>query len=354
VEVLAITGTTATPLSRGFEIFYDTEILVIIHRVKSKSSGLASTFVWCWLGRKSTLGDREEHKVDDLAKRYGTSAKFVHQLAEPAELVQVLGGQLAIRQGSRMHWSTENTTMHLVRSFRNIILIDENDLSIKNLCSAFSYCVTVLGSVYVWNGRGSTDQERKAVLQYATTFSTDSIPPTVLTEGDDDDDEMFWMILGDEDFANADYWRWRRSSPSVDPSIWRININDPSTPVSAVEFISIEQELHKAIYVINCIWEFFILVGREARSNRRAIEFALDLAKELSSEAASSRPYVPTVHVLVLPSQLPLDLRLGIRDLDEAWVNDGETPDHMNLLHYSEATDHVRQAILSFCMSRIN
>jgi len=74
VEVLAITGTTATPLSRNLDIFYDSEILAIVHRTKSKSTGLASTTVWCWLGRRSLLGDREERKIHDLSKRYGTSA----------------------------------------------------------------------------------------------------------------------------------------------------------------------------------------------------------------------------------------------------------------------------------------
>jgi hypothetical protein len=74
VEVLLLTGTSATPIAGAIDIFYESEILTIIHRIKSKSSGLASTFVWCWLGRRSNFGDREERKLHELAKRYGTSA----------------------------------------------------------------------------------------------------------------------------------------------------------------------------------------------------------------------------------------------------------------------------------------
>ena len=55
-------------------VFYDTEILAIVHRVKSKASGLASTSVWCWLGKQSCFRDREEKKLHELSKRYGTSA----------------------------------------------------------------------------------------------------------------------------------------------------------------------------------------------------------------------------------------------------------------------------------------
>lgn len=37
----------------------------------------------------------------------------------------------------------------------------------------------------------------------------------------------------------------------------------------------------------------------------------------MSEKLAPTRPYAPTVHVLVLPSQLPIDLRLTFRDMDE-------------------------------------
>lgn len=40
--------------------------------------------------------------------------------------------------------------------------------------------------------------------------------------------------------------------------------------------------------------------------------------QSLAKLVADDRPYQPTVHVLILPSQLPLDLRLHFRDLDEA------------------------------------
>ena len=119
IEVLAITGTTARPVPRNIDIFYDSEILAIVHRTKSKLSGLASTSVWCWLGRRTILGDQEDRKLQELATRYGTSCVsssqlnlhivvlylilsdtkiIVHQLAEPYELIHILGGRLAIRQ----------------------------------------------------------------------------------------------------------------------------------------------------------------------------------------------------------------------------------------------------------------
>ncbi|KAF9474543.1 hypothetical protein BDN70DRAFT_815514 [Pholiota conissans] len=342
VEVLSITGSTAAPIAGPMDIFYESEILTVIHRIKSKSSGLASTFVWCWLGRRSSFGDREERKLHDLAKHYGTSARIVHQLAEPSDLVNILGGTLAIRQGSRTHWSPDNTTMHLARSLNGVIIIDEHDLNVKNLCSAFSYCLTILGSIYIWHGCGSTSEERDAALKYAKRLSNGTGSPTELLDGETDNDEMFWMILGDDGFAKADYWKWRKSfSGGIDPVIWRVDPDNLKSALQPVQFISLESQLHQSVYVINCVWELFVFVGKDARSARRRIRFALDIASKISKEVAPSRPYAPTVHALALPSRIPLDLRLGIRDFDEAWLNNGDIPDHMNLLSCAEAVVHL-------------
>lgn len=48
-------------------------------------------------------------------------------------MVQVLGRKLMTRQGTRAHWSAENTTMHLVRFLNGVVLIDEMDLVCSTL-----------------------------------------------------------------------------------------------------------------------------------------------------------------------------------------------------------------------------
>jgi len=58
-------------------------------------------------------------------------------------------------------------------------------------------------------------------LEYGKCF-WENISPTELYEEDEAKDEMFWMILGDEDYANADYWKWRNTSSVIDLLIWRI------------------------------------------------------------------------------------------------------------------------------------
>ena len=60
-------------------------------------------------------------------------------------------------------------------------------------------------------------------MQYAKALSggtEDAI--TRLSEGEDDQDEMFWAMLGDEAWASADYWQWRKGAANVDPRAWLV------------------------------------------------------------------------------------------------------------------------------------
>ena len=34
---------------------------------------------------------------------------------------------------------------------------------------------------------------------------------------------MFWMMLGDADYARAEYWKWRPNSATALPRIWRVD-----------------------------------------------------------------------------------------------------------------------------------
>ncbi|KAL1673762.1 hypothetical protein EV122DRAFT_221985 [Schizophyllum commune] len=326
VEVLQISGNNATAVpDASANIFYDNEVLAIIHRHKSKKSGLVDTTVWGWKGAKSELSEREERKLGELAKRYHTGIIWINQFGEPSDLVEVLGGQLSTRQGSRTLWSSENTAMHAVRSYEGVVYIDELDFNVKNLCSGFSYCFSILNTQYVWHGRGSTTQEREAALQYAKALSggaEDAI--TRLTEGEDDQDEMFWAMLGDDAWASADYWQWRKEATNVDPRVWLVE----------------DGASKSSVFVVDCIWEYFVVVGHEARGKRKEIRQAVTVAMDLAELVASERPFHPTVHVLVLPSQLPLDLKLTFRGLDDTVLNGDSVPDHMNLLSSQDALRH--------------
>jgi hypothetical protein len=70
---MSIAGATATPIAADSHVFYETEITAVIHRYKTKSSGLVGTTVWAWRGSKVQAREQEEKKLQELARRYNTS-----------------------------------------------------------------------------------------------------------------------------------------------------------------------------------------------------------------------------------------------------------------------------------------
>ncbi|KAI0633313.1 hypothetical protein C8Q77DRAFT_1057913 [Trametes polyzona] len=342
VDVLSIVGNTANAISKDPSVFYDGEFLAIVHRAKARSSGLVQTKVWGWLGRHAKAGERETQKLQELARRYGTSPATVRQTREPVELVAVLGGQLALRQGTRTHWSADNTAMHVVRSLQGVIYIDEVDLNIKNLCSGYSYCISILDTYYVWHGRGSVASEQQAALKYAQSLASSPQNIIELNEDESQADEMFWMVLGQGEYAKADYWQWRATAPVVDPRVWVIDTQHSDGIVRPVTTFPSHPEFGQSIHLVDCIWELFVLVGDEARGRRLDIRLALSLADALARKASPARPFTPTVHALIFPTQIPTDLLLTFRELEEAELNGGNIPDHMNLIPAGDAITDLR------------
>lgn len=88
--------------------------------------------------------------------------------------------------------------------------------------------------LYVWYGRGSPKQEREAALKYAQNLAAKGSTVVELTEAASADDEMFWMMLGTDDYAKADYWTWRSAGTNFNPSIWRIDADNGRYGVSLV------------------------------------------------------------------------------------------------------------------------
>jgi hypothetical protein len=56
------------------------------------------------------------------------------------------------------------------------------------------------------------------------------------------EDDSFWMFLGQDTYAHADYWRFRKQATDdyVDPRIWRVDCSAKAEPVRS----SIVEVLH--------------------------------------------------------------------------------------------------------------
>jgi hypothetical protein len=140
--------------------------------------------------------------------------------------------------------------------------VDMPSKDVSNLCSAFSYCLTLLGTYYVWHGKGSLPGEREAALGYALSFDTES-SPVELIEQESDDNDMFWMILGNADYAKAEYWKWRPDLATTLPRIWRVDASSAPHVRNCLETILLGLTInaaHDRLSLLNPIKRRFICV----------------------------------------------------------------------------------------------
>ena len=129
VESFTISRNTSTLIDSEPHIFYDGDTVAIVHRAKGKSSDLVTTTVWGWEGRHSQCSVTEKKKLNELASRFGTKLITALQGKEPFEMVQVFGGTVVIRHGSRAHWTAENTAFYCVRMHgHHYVMIEEVEL----------------------------------------------------------------------------------------------------------------------------------------------------------------------------------------------------------------------------------
>lgn len=231
--------------------------------------------------------------------------------------------------------------MHRARSWSGLILIDEVDLHVKHLCSGYSYCVSVLDTLWVWYGCGSVQTEREAAKRYSQHLGSDK---NIVEVEEGQEDEMFWMFLGDEGYANANYWKWKKQAPGVekniDPRIWMVSDAGNGGEIQELETFPAAEAV-KAVVVLHLAYEVFVLVGSLVRGSRHEIALGLTFAQELSQHTSRLKPFRPPVHVLILPSRIPLDISAAVRGLVEEDLNASEVPDHMNLLSLDEAWQQV-------------
>ncbi|CAE7094479.1 unnamed protein product [Rhizoctonia solani] len=350
-DMFSLSNDRATLVTSNPCLVYDSELVAIIQRVRNETNGLVLSKVWGWCGRKAQPGGKEEGKLVELAKQYGTTVIPAFQGDESQELVDAVGGHWITRQGTRAHWTPENTTMHCTRRLGDACFTDEVDFHVSNLCSAYSYCVTVLDAVYVWHGRGATQPEREATAAYGRMITGPEKEIEEFEEGKED--PMFFMLLGDHAWANADYWKYRAPLSKVAnrPRMFLINARNKKQPVSC-HIPSVNKIAPDAILVLDGILEMIVIVGPEARGRRTDILLAVHIAISVATSVETKRPFVPPVHLVVLPSKLPLEVKAGFfRFASDEHVNPAGVPSHMHLLTLSEASEQL--SAITFPMTKL-
>ncbi|KAL7415297.1 hypothetical protein BDY24DRAFT_338365, partial [Mrakia frigida] len=334
-------------------IFYESELLAVVHRSKSKETGLVSSKVWAWVGRKVEFGGKRWKKMEEIAKRLSVGVVSVKQGEEIEELMGVLGGTLVIRQGERDHFSSDNTSLYTVQQRQGSFFVDEVDLLPSSLTSRHPLVLTVLSQVFLYHARGTLRSERSAGRQYAALLAKGSPSGEVieLEEGGEKtaEDELFWMCFGEEEEgegSRAHHWKWRAGLKEDEMRGWSVE----EGKVLEMDSFSGGNVFGSGVKILLLSFELFVVVAEDARGRRHDLRLALHVAERISRSIRASRPFNPPVHALVLPSKVPADLKPYFRYLDEDHINGGRTPSHMNVLSLVQAEEHLAQGEWSKAM----
>lgn len=50
---------------------------------------------------------------------------------------------------------------------------------------------------------------------------------------------MFWMILGDDSYAKAQYWKWKPEANSANPRVWKVEHGAKDNVCTLFESLSV-------------------------------------------------------------------------------------------------------------------
>ncbi|SNX81794.1 related to glycinamide ribonucleotide transformylase [Melanopsichium pennsylvanicum] len=339
---------------RREQILHDDETLAVIKRFKSEA-GLVKTKLWIRTGRSAALHPfelgplstscAEGRKVAELAERYSVKPVVIPSGCESSELIAALSGTWAVsRQGSRKRFNDAATSLYRVRralapvkDAEERFAIQQVDLRTANLCSGDSFVFSVLSTLGVWHGRGSAAAVRAAAVRFAQALAKSGSSSVRYVQNiaeveEGSEDSLFWNVFDKtEAYANAWSHCHGNLTNSDEACILDVELQDQNlhlTPFGMKGYYGAHDLLlpthSNKISILNLRdRDFYVLVGKDARGDRlklacairAAEELALQLQTRLRSDFASLSTIVPrpAVHVLILPSKIPSEVRAASR-----------------------------------------
>lgn len=364
---------------RPEQVVYDDETLVIVSKSKH-GVGSSSTQLWVRTGSKSALhpfelGPKstscpEGRKIAELAHSYCVQPRFVPAGCEEPDVIAALGGSWAVtRLGSRQSFDAAAPALYRVRQAISFDPTETEAFTIShvlptvaNVSSGDSFVSFGRSSAIVWHGKGSFSATRIAAVRFANAIAR-SDRAVETSEGADDD--LFWRTLQETGrSASAWYHGAQAHLPrSTTSSLLDVELRQGQLtilPHSTKGYFGTDDLLlptrNEKVSILNLEdRELFVIVGRDARSDKPRIAAALQIAQRFSAliqshlrELVASDVSVvarPAVHVLVLPSKLPHEIRLAARIWSDEVVEylQGPDPVQMNVLSGEQALTQLHQ-----------
>ena len=369
---------------RREQILYDDETLVIVRKGKTQS-GLTETKLWVRTGSRSALHPfelgplstscAEGRKIVELAQKYSAQPDAIPAGCEPCELIEALSGTWAIgRQGSRKRFDAAATSLYRIRRAVTSngdqpqhFAIQQVEPRTSSLCSGDSLVSSASSTLRVWHGRGSPASVRAAAVRFAQALaksgSTSARSAQDVVEVEEGaEDSQFWKVYDkNEMYASAWTHRHRELAHTDDSSLLDVQVQGRELRVHpwndkgyyGAHDLLLPTRSGKVSILNLRNRELFVIVGKDARSDRLRIACAIRTAEEMAVQlqaqlrgSVSSVAIVvprPAVHVLVLPSKLPCEIRAASRVWSDEVADclQGDSVSRMNVHSSTSALEQL-------------
>ncbi|KAJ9476688.1 Phosphoribosylglycinamide formyltransferase [Pseudozyma hubeiensis] len=332
---------------RREQILYDDDTLAVVQKSKG-ANGRTETKLWIRAGVSSALhpfelGPQsmscvEGRKVAELAQQYSVQPEVVPAGCETDELIAALGGSWAVaRKGSRKRFDAGAPSLYRVRRAvasalgqQGLFSIQQVDLRTSSLCSGDSF-VSTFG---VWHGRGASISVRAAAVRFAQALakSVSRSASNIADIEEGGENSFFWKHFDqNEAYANAWSHRHRDVTTTDDASLLDVELQGRELRLRSfgVQGYYGPHDLllptrSDKISILNLRdRELYVIVGKDARGDRLRLAGTIRAAEEMAAHlqatqraSASNISIVvprPAVHVVVLPSKLPMEIRAASR-----------------------------------------
>lgn len=206
-------------------IFFDESLYLITH-IFGSASGAKTAECYLWAGSAVPESNVEDAQLfaRKAAKENQATLINIRQGKETPNFFEALGGILITRRGSK-----PASKQYMLCGRRHIghLVFDEVDLSLKNLCSGFSFILSAeKGPVFVWKGKGCNAEE----ISGARLIGMDVSGYGELVELEEGRETPAFLALfpATDDKGSrtvprsAEHWRYKASSDRYRTRLFRI------------------------------------------------------------------------------------------------------------------------------------
>ncbi|KAL4941749.1 hypothetical protein BDV06DRAFT_175777 [Aspergillus oleicola] len=296
-------------------ILYEGALYLCVHTFEEDGNARSEVQLWCGDDVWGGAVDNALPFARKTARENGCKLEIISQGKEPARFIQALGGILITRRGSSSRSSSSAIFMLCGRKHLGQMVFDEVDFTPNNLCTGFPFVISAMfGKVYLWKGKGSSAEEIGAARLIGMDLGLTGEFEEV-AEGEESDSfyEIFPQHKETWDYMRSDDWLLK---PTHDPyrirllrvdhelgqrSFWirrpgsSSPVIRPNDTVQEVEPFSQKDLSPKGIYVLDTVFEIYVIVGDQASNRPAEFASAVVFAHEYGILAASlqDRPFIP-------------------------------------------------------------